>query len=125
MRQLSSYAPRFSVQRFALRFGLAYELLHEFGNVVRRIEALHNISADEQGLETIRIGEFPNYPLHVLRQAHNSGIQNIRKRYPWMSAFDVELFQQGFRAAMSFHDTLDKGESQTAAALSSPKATAI
>jgi hypothetical protein len=114
MRQLSSYAPRWSVQRFGLRFGLAYELLRESRSLFRRIGEMHSRGVDERGWEMTWIRVVPVHLRDALLQARNEGTRSLRSLYPWATAFDVALYQQGFVAGALFQaDNPRTAESQT------------
>jgi hypothetical protein len=96
MRQLSSYAKPWSVLRFQMRFGLLCELIRELRNVYYRIAEMHSKAEDEQGAKQTWLRVFPKGQHHAAYQARNLDIQNLRNRYPWLSAFDVELHREGF-----------------------------
>jgi hypothetical protein len=97
MRQLSTYAPRFSVARLAYRFGLAYELLCEVCTIAHRISEMHRISADEQGWGMKWLRDVPTDLRDAVSQVHNVGIQNLQNRRPWVTAFDVALYHEGLQ----------------------------
>jgi hypothetical protein len=98
MRQLSSYAPRFSAQRLVLRFALAYELIREVCSVPHCILEMHDRSVDEQGWRTKRPQAFPVCLQDVVTQARSWGIQSLRSRRPWLGAFGVALYLEGLEA---------------------------
>jgi hypothetical protein len=103
MRQLSTYAPRFSIARLAYRFGLAYELLLEIRTIAYRISEMHRISADERGWEMKWLHGVPTDLRDAVSQVHNLGIQNLQSRRPWMTAFDVALYHEGLQEGVMSH----------------------
>lgn len=113
MRQLSTYAPAFSVQRLAFRFGLAYELMREIRSVPHRIAEIHSRGGDERGWKTIENPAFPTHLRGVMCQVRNLGIQNLRSRRPWVTALDIVLFLEGLEAgALLQLGNLDTAEQQ-------------
>jgi len=101
-RQVSSWAPVFSAQRWAYRFPLAYALWCELRNSVRRISDLHERGAADSGLRLENVAEGCRAGSDGYR-AHIEGIQNLQKRRPWASLFDELLFLEGLRAGLEFH----------------------
>jgi hypothetical protein len=101
-RQVSSWAPVFSAQRWAYRFPLAYALWCELRNSVRRISDLHEKGAANSGLRLENVAEGCRAGSDGYR-AHIEGIQNLQKRRPWASLFDELLFLEGLRAGLEFH----------------------
>jgi hypothetical protein len=112
MRQLSSYAPPWSVQRFALRFGLAYELIREVRSLPRRIAEMHNTGLVEEGRGLTPLLVAPASLRDEMFQAHNWGRQSLQNRRPWATGFDVALFLEGLEAGLLFHDCKHKEELQ-------------
>ena len=108
-RQVSSWAPFFSAQRWSFRFPLLYELWHELCNVPRRIAALHDIGA-EDGID-FRIVSGRECPARSDEyRSRSEGIQNLRKARPWASLLDVATFLEGHAAGVGFgsHNCIPK-----------------
>ena len=101
-RQVSSWAPVFSAQRWAYRFPLAYALWCELGNPVRRISDLHERGAADSGLRLENVAEGCRAGSGEYR-ARIEGIQNLQKRRPWASLFDELPFLEGLTAGLEFH----------------------
>ena len=101
-RQVSSWAPVFSAQRWAYRFPLAYALWCELRNSVRRISDLHERGAADSGLRLENLAQGCRAGSDEYR-ARIEGIQNLQKRRPWASLFDELLFLEGLRAGLEFH----------------------
>jgi hypothetical protein len=102
MYQLSSYAKPWSVQRWILRFALLHELTREVCRSWNRIQEMHSRAEDEQGVELTWLRAFPVDDRDAMILAHNEGIRSLQNRFPWMTAFDVGLYRQGFAAGASF-----------------------
>jgi len=99
-RQVSTWAPVFSVQRWAYRFPLAYALWREFRNCFRRISNLHEIGALDGGLDLNHGGESHSRAAEC--QVRSEGIQSLRKQRPWLSLFDELIFLEGLTAGLEF-----------------------
>ena len=125
MRQLSSYAPRFSVARLAYRFGLAYELLLEIRTIAYRISEMHRISADERGWETKRLQGVPADLRDAVCQVHNVGIQNLQSRRPWVTDFDVALYHEALQEGVLSQCRSQHTEGLQISAPSSPPAATV
>ena len=100
-RQVSTWAPVFSAQRWTYRFPLAYALWRELRNSFRRISHLHEIEALDSGLDLYIGGESHSRAAEF--QLRTEGIQSLRKRCPWASLFDELVFLEGLTAGLEFH----------------------
>jgi hypothetical protein len=100
-RQVSTWAPLFSVQYWAYRFPLAYALWRELRTVLRRTASLHEIGAVDNGLH---LGN-PSQESRASNDdylAHIEGIRKLRKHLPWVTLFDDLLFLEGMKAGLEF-----------------------
>lgn len=100
-RQVSSWAPLFSVQRWAYHFPLMYALWRDFCSLPYRISSLHERGLGNSGLDfrtvaaECRVGS-DEY------QSRIEGIQNLETRCPWMTLFDAVTFLEGHRAGVEY-----------------------
>jgi hypothetical protein len=99
-RQLSSWAPVFSVQHWAYRFPLAYALWHELRNSLLRTAVLHEIGALDGGLDLHRGGE--SHSRAAEQQVRIEGIRSLQKLRPWASLFDELVYLEGLTAGLEF-----------------------
>jgi hypothetical protein len=101
-RQVSSWAPVFSAQRWAHRFPLANALWRELRNSFRRISNLHEIGALDDGLDLNLDGECRSQAAEY--QARTEGIRSLQRQRPWASLFDELVFLEGLTVGLRFHD---------------------
>lgn len=99
-RQVSTWAPVFSAQRWTYRFPLAYALWRELRNSFRRISDLREIGALDGGLDLHLGGE--SHSRAAEYQVRTEGIRSLRKRRPWASLFDELVFLEGLTAGLEF-----------------------
>lgn len=101
-RQVSTWAPLFSVQRLSYRFPLMCELWREFCNAPLRILSLHEIGAEDNGLDlrVVGIRECPAGSDEY--RSRSEGIQSLRKMHPWATLRDCATFLEGHAAGVEF-----------------------
>jgi hypothetical protein len=97
-RQVSNWAPKWSAQRWAYRFPLAYESLREMRSVFHRILELHERGLAQRGVEMILPASVPIRLRDAVYRAHSEGRQNLQTSHPWVTLVDVSIFWQGFVA---------------------------
>ena len=100
--QVSSWAPTLSVQRWAYRFPLMYELWRECYSLAFRIRHLHETGVTDEGLG---LNCTPGLSVRLQGaavRAHSESIQNLRQRYPWATLVDCAVYLQGFDMGVVF-----------------------
>jgi hypothetical protein len=93
-RQVSNWAPLFSVQRWSHRFPLAYERLCELRNLAHRIVVVHEKGLANEGLYFHSAGSVCEVGGAECR-TRIQGIQNLRTLRLWVSLFDELTFLEG------------------------------
>jgi hypothetical protein len=119
-RQVSSWAPLFSVQRWSHRFPLAYELLCELRNLAHRIVVVYEKGLADNGLYFHLAGSECEAG-GAECQARIRGIQNLRTRYPWASLFDETTFLEGHAQGWRSCGLSGTPKSQSVPLVCSPK----
>lgn len=96
-RQVSTWAPLFSAQRWAYRFPLAYALWHECCSLPQRILSLHERGMLDNGLALEQLSR-EDHAQDDAYQSRSQDIQNLRKDRPWATLFDVATYVEGHLA---------------------------
>ena len=100
--QASTWAPLFSVQRWSCRYPLLYELWCELCNAPRRILGLHEIGAEDNGIDLQVWGGRECRAGDAEYRSRSEGIQNLQKRRPWAGLSDVVTFLEGHAWGVEF-----------------------
>jgi hypothetical protein len=104
--EVSSWAPLFSVQRWANRYPLAYALLLDLRSVAHRIAEMRDRGLAYNGLALIA----PEREEHRVSadelQSRSEGIQNLSKARPWTALIDHLIFLEGFEAGARYQSRI-------------------
>ena len=91
-----------SVQRWACRFPLMYELWRECCSLAFRIRHLHEIGVADEGLRLNCTLGFAVRLQGAAARGRSESIQNLRQRNPWATLADCAVYLQGFGMGVVF-----------------------